>query len=97
MKPQPTEKEMILRQFQTLPSVGKAVSLDLWNMGIRSINELKGRNPMELYEQLNYISGLKQDICVLYTFRCMVYYVTEKEHDKEKLNWWYWKGNRYNE
>ena len=88
---------MILKQFQSLPSIGKAGSLDLWNMGFRSIDELKGKNPMELYEKLCYITKLKHDICVLYSFRCMVYFVNEKEHEKEKLNWWYWKDKTYNE
>lgn len=97
MKSEPTEKQIILKQFQTIPSVGKACALDLWNMGIKEIRELKNQNPMELYERLNYISGMKHDICMLYTFRCMVYFVTEKEHDKPKLNWWYWKDNKYNE
>jgi hypothetical protein len=97
MKLQISEQESILRQFRTLPSVGKAVSLDLWNMGFRNVNELKGQNPMKLYEKLNHITGMKHDICMLYTFRCIVHFVTEKQHDKEKLNWWYWKDNTYNE
>ena len=97
MKSQPTEKEIILKQFQILPSIGKAGALDLWNMGFRNINELKGQNPIELYERLNYITGMKHDICMLYTFRCIVYFVSEKEHEPHKLNWWYWKNNSYNE
>jgi hypothetical protein len=91
------DKKIILKQFQTLPSVGKAVSMDLWNMGFRNIEELKRQNPMKLYEQLNRITGMKHDICMLYTFRCIVYYATEKQHDHEKLKWWYWKSNTYNE
>jgi hypothetical protein len=97
MKKKFTEKEIILKQFQTIPSIGKACSLDLWNMGYRSIAELKGKNPMELYERLNYVTGQTHDICMLYTFRCAVYFVTEKEHEIEKLNWWYWKNKSYNE
>ncbi|MFT3911695.1 MAG: helix-hairpin-helix domain-containing protein [Ferruginibacter sp.] len=90
-------KEKILKQFQTIPSIGKACSLDLWNMGFRNIDELKGKDPSVLYDKLNKLSGVTHDICMLYTFRCAVYYVTEKEHEKEKLNWWYWKDKPYNE
>jgi hypothetical protein len=90
-------KEKILKQFQTIPSIGKACSLDLWNMGFRNINELKGQNPLLLYEKLNTVTGVKHDICMLYTFRCAVYYVTEKTPEKKKLNWWYWKDKTYNE
>jgi hypothetical protein len=91
------DKEKILKQFQTIPSVGKACSLDFWNIGLRSIAELAGQNPAVLYDRLNTVTGVKHDICMLYTFRCAVYFATEKKHDKEKLNWWYWKDKTYNE
>jgi hypothetical protein len=93
----PIEKQKILKEFQEIPSVGKACALDLWNIGIRNIAELKGKNPAVLYDKLNTISGVTHDICMLYTFRCIVYYATESNHEKEKLNWWYWKDKRYNE
>ena len=91
------DKNKVLKQFQTIPGIGKACSLDLWNIGLRSINDLKGKNPNQLYHQLNTITGATHDICMLYTFRCAVYYASEKRHDKKKLNWWYWKDKRYNE
>ncbi len=90
-------KEQILKEFQTIPGIGKACSLDLWNIGIRSISELKGKNPSVLYDQLNTLSGETHDICMLYTFRCAVYFATEENHENEKLNWWYWKDKNYNE
>ena len=92
-----TNKEKILKQFQTIPSIGKACSLDLWNIGLRSIDELAGQNPRVLYNKLNNLTGVNHDICMLYTFRCAVYYATEKTHDKNKLYWWYWKDKIYNE
>ena len=92
-----TDKNKILKEFQTIPSIGKACALDFWNMGFRSIDELKGKNPMKLYKQLNALTGVEHDICMLYTFRCAVYYVTETKHQKEKLSWWYWKDKTYNE
>ncbi|HZV71166.1 MAG TPA: helix-hairpin-helix domain-containing protein [Saprospiraceae bacterium] len=85
----------VLKEFQTIPSIGKACSLDLWNMGFRKVSELKGKNPAKLYAQLNTVTGMTHDICMLYTFRCAVYFVTENKHDKEKLNWWYWKDKEY--
>jgi len=91
-----SQKE-VLKELQCIPSIGKACSLDLWNLGIRSIADLKGRNPAELYGKLNAITGVTHDICMLYTFRCAVYFATEQEHDSEKLQWWYWKNRQYNE
>ena len=92
-----SDKKITLRKLQSIPGIGKACSLDLWNIGIRDITDLAGQNPNVLYDKLNTYSGVKQDICMLYTFRCAVYYATENDHEKEKLNWWYWKDKYYNE
>jgi hypothetical protein len=91
------DKSSVLKQFQTIPGIGKACSHDLWNIGLRAVEDLSGKNPNVLYERLNDATGIKHDICMLYTFRCAVYYATEKRHDKRKLKWWYWKDKTYNE
>lgn len=90
-------KNKVLQEFQTIPGIGKACSFDLWNIGLRSINDLKDNNPAVLYNRLNTWSGVTHDICILYTFRCAVYYASEKNHETKKLNWWHWKDNTYNE
>lgn len=92
-----TYKEKALKDLQSIPGIGKACSIDLWNIGIRNITDLSGQNPNVLYDKLNAYCGVKQDICMLYTFRCAVYFASENDHEKEKLNWWYWKGKTYNE
>lgn len=92
-----TSKQTVLRELQAIPGIGKACSEDLWNIGIRDISDLSGRNPAVLYDRLNTISGVKHDICMLYTFRCAVYFATEEDHEREKLQWWYWKDKTYNE
>lgn len=81
-----------LRELQQIPSIGKSLSMDLWRLGIKKISDLKDRNPMTLYEDLNKLTGTRQDPCVLYTFRCAVYFASTKNPQKEKLQWWYWKG-----
>jgi hypothetical protein len=92
-----SDKEDSLKQLQSIPGIGKACSIDLWNIGIRNISDLAGQNPGVLYDRLNTLSGVKHDICMLYTFRCAVYFASEDDHEKEKLNWWYWKDKNYNE
>lgn len=79
-----------LKEFQTLPGVGKSISEDLWNMGFRSPKELKNKDPEELYEQINELYGKKIDRCMLYVFRCIVYFVSTETHEKKLLNWWNW-------
>ncbi|MBK7358227.1 MAG: helix-hairpin-helix domain-containing protein [Saprospiraceae bacterium] len=90
-------KNITLKELQKIPSIGKACALDLWNIGIRNLSDLKDKNPFELYLQLNAITGQTHDICMLYTFRCAVYFASEKTHETQKLNWWYWKDKNYNE
>ena len=97
MKKIMSEKEKVLKQLQTIPGIGKACSLDLWNIGIRKVSDLAGQNPGVIYDRLNTFSGVKNDICLLYTFRCAIYFATENDLEKEKLNWWYWKDKSYNE
>ncbi len=89
------EKENILKELQAIPGVGKSVANDLYNIGIKSVSDLAGKSPAGLYKKLNRQSHVKNDICVLYTFRCAVYYATETRRQKEKLNWWYWKDKVY--
>lgn len=89
-------KQETIKQFQTLPGVGKSIAEDLWNMGFRSIDELKSKNPNQLYEQLNTLMGTTTDRCMLYTFRCIVYYVDHKTHEPEKLKWWNWSDKKLN-
>ena len=91
------EKEKVLKTFREIPGVGKACAIDFWNIGLRTIEDLKGKNPAVLYNTLNSVTGATHDICMLYTFRCAVYYATEVGHEQKKLNWWYWKDKQYNE
>lgn len=85
------DKKAVLEEFQTIPSVGNAVAEDLWLMGFRSKEQLKDKDPDILYTQLNRIVGYRTDPCMLYTFRCIVYFVSNTKHDPEKLKWWHWK------
>jgi hypothetical protein len=41
----------------------------------------------------NAYAGRTQDKCLLYVYRCAVYYANTDENnlDEEKLNWWAWK------
>lgn len=86
-------KEEILKELTVIPGVGKSVAVDLWNIGIRKISDLVGRNAEEMYETLCCVTGLKQDKCFIYVFRCAVYFAEtpENEREPEKLKWWNWK------
>ncbi|HTO14757.1 MAG TPA: helix-hairpin-helix domain-containing protein [Edaphocola sp.] len=81
-------KELIL-----IPGVGKSIATDLYNIGIRQIDDLKDRNPQELYDQSNQFAACIQDRCLLYVFRCAVYFAETSvaQQESELLKWWNWK------
>jgi hypothetical protein len=74
-----------------IPGVGPSIAADLNRLGIQDTAELRGRNPESLYADLCRVVGRHVDRCVLYVFRCAVYYASEAKHDPELLKWWNWK------
>ena len=75
----------------SVPGVGKSIAEDLRGLGIHTVNDLKNKNPEKMYEKLNKQAGKKLDRCLLYTFRCAVYFATTPNPEPEKLKWWNWK------
>ncbi|WP_243313604.1 helix-hairpin-helix domain-containing protein [Fundidesulfovibrio agrisoli] len=80
--------------LRTIPGIGPAMARDLYSLGVRAPEDLAGRDPQQLYDQLREMSGGKLDRCVLYVFREAVYYASTppEGRDPEKLKWWNWKG-----
>lgn len=74
-----------------IPGIGKKMAEDLQLLGISKPEDLRGKDPELLYERLCAVKGYTVDRCVLYVFRCAVYYASEKVLDPEKLKWWNWK------
>lgn len=79
-------------KLQSIPGVGPSIAQDLRDLGIRRVADLKGRHPGELYERLCVQRGVHQDRCLLYVFRCAVYFASTPRPRAEKLKWWNWKG-----
>ena len=80
--------------LESIPGIGKSLAADLRSIGIAKVNDLKNRNPEQLYRALESRMKVHVDRCVLYAFRCALYYANHQRHDPEKLKWWYWKdGN----
>jgi hypothetical protein len=88
-----TTKDQSIKELTLIPGVGKSIANDLWNIGIRKISDLKGCDPDFLFDLSNRYAGTVQDRCLLYVFRCAVYFANTptNNHDKEKLKWWNWK------
>lgn len=77
-----------------IPGVGPSIARDLNRVGIHEVAQLRGRSPESLYDDLCRGVGHHVDRCVLYVFRCAVYFASETNHDPELLKWWNWKDAR---
>lgn len=80
-----------IKEFQIIPGIGKSLAQDLYDLGFRSVAELKNQNPEKMYDDFEKLIGQHVDRCVLYTFRCAVYFASHPTPDPEKLKWWSWK------
>ena len=72
-----------LKLFQPIPGVGKTIAQDFWDIGLRSLDDLKNSDPEELYLRLCQFQGQHVDRCMLYVMRCAVYYASSEKHDPE--------------
>ncbi len=77
-------------ELLAIPGIGVSLSKDLELLCIKRVDDLKGKDPQVLYDTLIKKTGTYQDRCVLYTFRCAVYFATHRTHDPELLKWWNW-------
>ena len=76
----------------SIPGIGKSLADDLKDIGIHKVDDLLNQDPQELYNDLCTRRQKRIDPCVLYTFRCAVYYAENDIHDPELLKWWNWKN-----
>lgn len=80
--------------LESIPGIGPNMAQDLRDLGIREVRDLRNRDPREMYETLCDLRGTKMDRCVLYVFRCAVYFAEDPRHDPKLLKWWNWTDDR---
>lgn len=80
-----------LKELQTIPGVGQSIARDLVDLGFMSISDLNKADPELMYKRLCELRGQHIDRCVLYVFRCAVYFANSKKPEPELLKWWNWK------
>ena len=84
------KRNLAIQELKTIPGVGVKIADDFWNIGIRSINDLKSADPEKLYAKICKYQGQYVDRCMLYVCRCAVYFAKEKSYDPNLLKWWNW-------
>lgn len=83
--------------LREIPNIGEKTKQSLINIGITCVEDLVGKNPIDLYKKDCTCKGFHEDRCQLYLFRMAVYYAEHTNWDEEKLKWWYWKDKDYPE
>lgn len=83
--------ERIMSDLRKIPGIGSEMEKDLIKLGYSTVDSLIGANPEEMYDRICELSGCIVDKCVLYVFRCAVYFAENEHHEPEKLKWWNWK------
>jgi hypothetical protein len=71
-------------ELEKIPGVGKTIAQYFVDVGIESIQDLQGQKPEDLYDKLCAHQGKQVDRCMLYVFRCAVYY---QQFSVWKFNW----------
>jgi hypothetical protein len=79
--------------LQAIPGVGSSIAADLRALGIEDPTGLRGKDPERLYARSNTLRGVVQDRCLLYVFRCAVYFASTSRHQPELLKWWNWSDD----
>lgn len=80
--------------LRRIPGVGANIEEDLFRIGIRSVADLAGEDPEQLYRDDCAVKKFQEDRCQLYVFRLAVYFAEHPDPDPEKLRWPWWKDHR---
>ena len=78
-------------ELRQIPGIGKQGEKSLLALGYTTVRSLRGADPEEMYRRECERKGYVVDRCMLYVYRCAVYYASTPDPDPEKLKWWYWK------
>lgn len=88
------KRDLNSHELETIPGVGKSMAKDLRDLGINKVQDLVDKDPQKLYDDLCEKRHARMDPCILYVFRCAVYYSENDRHDPELLKWWNWKDRQ---
>ena len=76
--------------LQQIPNVGPAIESDMRLIGVRSPQDLLGKDPYEMYECLCEITGERHDPCVIDVFIAAVRFMA----GEPAKPWWKYTSER---
>lgn len=77
-------------KFEQLPNVGPAIAADFRRLGLSSPENLRGRDPYAMFDDLCRITGQRHDPCLLDTFIA----VTRFMAGEPAKPWWKYTAER---
>jgi len=86
----PLKPRTNISRLEDIPNIGRAVAGDLRLLGIERPEQLPGRDPYGLYDELNRMTGQRHDPCLLDTFIAAVRYM----EGGPKTPWWKFTAER---
>ena len=79
-----------LIRLEDIPNVGKAIAADLRMIGINNPDDLAGRDPFSMYDDLCQITNTRQDPCVIDVFMAAVSFM----NGEPVRHWWEFTAER---
>ena len=89
----PAREVREIAHLEDIPNIGPAIAADLRQLGITTPNDLPGRDPYAMYDDLCRITGQRHDPCLLDTFIAAVRYM----EGSPKTPWWKYTAERKRE
>jgi|GEM_PF-252980 len=79
-----------IKHLEQLPNVGKATVADLHLLSITEPQQLKGRNPYQMYDELCALTKVRHDPCVYDVFISIVKFMD----GEPPQTWWHYTAER---
>ncbi|MCR8557975.1 helix-hairpin-helix domain-containing protein [Mucilaginibacter sp. BJC16-A38] len=80
-----------LSVFQSIPSLGINFAEELIGQGYYSLEQIKGRSAVELFDAFERHCGAWADPCVEDSYRLLVHYIENRDESKR---WWHFTAER---
>ena len=86
-----TKELNALAEFQSIPSLGINFAEELISQGYYSLEQLKGKPAVELFDAFEQYCGTWADPCVEDSYRLLVHYIETRDDSKR---WWHFSAER---
>jgi hypothetical protein len=88
-----TKKRESIVRLEDIPNIGSSIAADLRRLRIKQPEDLVGRDPYEMYDELCRLTAQRHDPCLLDTFIAAVRFM----EGEPKKPWWMYTAERKRE